>query len=67
LLQLVAPDTLNLPAEHMAAAGVDDVDAAGHAYPALQLLQLMSPDRANLPAGHMPVAGVDEFDPAGHA
>jgi hypothetical protein len=31
LLHVVAPDTLNLPAGHIAAAGVALVDPAGHA------------------------------------
>jgi hypothetical protein len=31
LLHDVAPDTLNVPAAHIAAAGVDEVDPMGHA------------------------------------
>ncbi len=38
LLHDVAPDTLKVPAGHIADAGLALVDAAGHAYPALQLL-----------------------------
>jgi hypothetical protein len=51
----------------MAAAGVADVEAVGHAYPAAQLLQVVAPDSLNVPAAQAAPAGDGEFDPAGHA
>jgi hypothetical protein len=67
LVHTVAPAALKVPGGHAAAAGVDVVDPAGHAYPALQFEQTGSPDRLKVPAGHIAVAGVDEVDAAGHA
>jgi hypothetical protein len=52
LLHVAEPAALNLPAKQIAAAGVALVDAAGHAYPALQLLQDAAPLLLKVPARH---------------
>jgi hypothetical protein len=67
LVHAVAPDTLNLPAGQIAAAGVADVEAAGHAYPAVQLLHAVAPATLKRPAAHIAAAGVADVEPAGHA
>ncbi len=67
MLHAVAPDTLKRPARHKADAGVEELDPAGHAYPALQFVHDVAPAILKVPAGHIAAAGVDEFDPAGHA
>jgi hypothetical protein len=67
LLQAVAPDTLNVPAAHIAEAGVADVEPEGHAYPALQLVHELAPETLNLPGGQMAAGGVGVVEPDGHA
>ncbi len=66
MVHAVAPDVLKRPAVHTAAAGVDELDPAGHAYPALQFVHDVAPAILKVPAGHIAAAGVDEFDPAAH-
>jgi hypothetical protein len=51
----------------MAAAGVDDVDPAGHAYPALQFVHIVAPATLNVPVGQIAAAGAADADPGGHA
>jgi hypothetical protein len=63
----VAPESEYLPAAHRAAAGVADVEPAGHAYPALQLLHAVAPATLNVPAAHIAADGVADVEPAGHA
>jgi hypothetical protein len=45
-----APAELNVIGGHIARCGVDDVDADGHAKPALQLLHATPPPGLNWPA-----------------
>jgi hypothetical protein len=61
----VAPERLYRPAGQMAHNGVDVLDAAWHAYPALQLRHVVHPSILNLPALHVRFVGT--VDPApGH-
>ena len=61
-----APAWLHFPAGHASAAGVADVDATLHAYPALQLVQDVAPAMAYVPAGHSLPTGDATRDPAAH-
>ncbi len=69
----VAPATAKRPDAHMAAVGLAVVDAAGHAYPALQLPVHPTACKPcvppNLPAGQsvqLAAAVVDEYRPTAH-
>jgi hypothetical protein len=66
LLHAGAPTTLKVPGGHIAAAGVGDVDAGGHAYPALQLVHTLEPATLNVPARHAATVALGAPD-TGHA